>query len=239
WDMWENASQYDTYDRNGPKIFVGEWATREGVPTTNLNAALGDGAWMTGMERNSDLVIMSCYAPLFVNVSKDSITKKRAWQWDSDLIGYDALNSYGSPSYYVQKLFSHYLGNKIVPATVENIPVQNRPLTKKDSTDGITFKTVPTIFYSATMNDTTGTIFLKVVNTVAKKQTVKINIDGAAKVSPEATMVVIKSDKPDDTNTISDTQKIVPVMSTVKGLKNSFSKSFTPYSVTIMQIQTR
>nr|MDQ6889103.1 alpha-N-arabinofuranosidase [Bacteroidota bacterium] len=54
WDMWENASQYDTYDRNGPKIFVGEWATREGVPTTNLNAALGDGAWMTGMERNSD-----------------------------------------------------------------------------------------------------------------------------------------------------------------------------------------
>ena len=115
WDMWENASQYDKYDRNGPKIFVGEWATREGAPTTNLNAALGDAAWMTGMERNSDLVIMSCYAPLFVNVSKDSATGKRAWQWDSDLIGYDALNSYGSPSYYVQKLFSHYLGNKIVP----------------------------------------------------------------------------------------------------------------------------
>ncbi|MDQ6890101.1 MAG: alpha-N-arabinofuranosidase, partial [Bacteroidota bacterium] len=151
----------------------------------------------------------------------------------------DALNSYGSPSYYVQKLFNHYLGNEIVPATVANIPVQNRPLTKKDSTDGIKSKTVPTIFYSATMNDTTGTIFLKVVNTVDKKQTIKINIDGAAKVSPEATMVVIKSDKPGDTNTISDPQKIVPVMSTVKGLKNSFSKSFPPYSVTIMQIQTR
>ncbi len=238
WDMWEHASQYDSYNRSGPKIFVGEWATREGTPTTNLNAALGDAAWMTGMERNSDLIIMSCYAPLFVNVSKDSTTKKRAWQWDSDLIGYDALTCYCSPSYYVQKLFNHYLGNKIVPVTVANIPVQNMPLTKKDSADGIKPKTVPTIFYSATMSDTTGTIYLKVVNTISKKQTIKINIDGAAKVSSNATVVVIKRDKSDDTNTISNPEDIVPVTSTVKGLKNTFSQSFAPYSITIMQIQT-
>ncbi len=239
WEMWENASQYDRYDRKGPRIFVGEWATREGAPATNLNAALGDAAWMTGMERNSDLIIMSCYAPLFVNVSKATATAPKAWQWDSDLIGYDALNSYGSPSYYVQKLFSHYLGNKIVPARVTNLPVQNAPLTKKDSADGVKSKPVPTIFYSATINDTTGTIYLKIVNTIAKKQTIKINIDGAVKVSPEATVVVIKSDKPDDTNTINDPQKIVPVKSVVKGLKNSFSQDFLPYSVTIMQIQIK
>ncbi|KAA9035678.1 alpha-N-arabinofuranosidase [Ginsengibacter hankyongi] len=239
WDMWEHASQYDNYDRNGPKIFVGEWATREGAPTTNLNAALGDAAWMTGMERNSDIVIMSCYAPLFVNVNTATSTAPKAWQWDSDLIGYNALNSYGSPSYYVQKLFSHYLGDKIVPATVENIPVQNRPLSKKDSADGIQPKTVPTIFYSATMNDTTGTIYLKVVNTIAKKQTIKINLDGVAKVSPKATIVVIKNDKPTDTNTISEPEKIVPVTSTVNGLKKTFRQSFPPYSVTVMQIQTR
>lgn len=239
WDMWEHASQYDKYDRKGPKIFVGEWATREGAPTTNLNAALGDAAWMTGMERNSDIVIMSCYAPLFVNVDTATATAPKAWQWDSDLIGYNALNSYGSPSYYVQKLFSHYLGDKIVPATVENISVQNRPLSKKDSADGIKPKTVPTIFYSATMNDTTGTIYLKVVNTIAKKQTIKINLDGAAKVSPRATIVVIKSDKPTDTNTISEPQKIVPLTSTVNGLRKTFRQSFPPYSVTVMQIQTR
>ena len=238
WDMWENASQYDKYDRNGPKIFVGEWATREGAPATNLNAALGDAAWMTGMERNSDLIIMSCYAPLFVNVNKATATAPKAWQWDSDLIGYDALNSYGSPSYYVQKLFSHYLGNKIVPATVENIPVQNAPLSKKDSADGIKSKPVPTIFYSATMNDTTGTIYLKIVNTIAKKQTIKINLDGAAKVSTEATMVVIKSDKPDDTNTITEPEKIVPVTSVIKGIKPSFSRTLDPYSVTIIEIKT-
>ncbi len=131
WDMWENASQYDKYDRKGPKIFVGEWATREGAPTTNLNAALGDAAWMTGMERNSDLIIMSCYAPLFVNVNTATATAPKAWQWDSDLIGYNALNSYGSPSYYVQKLFSHYFGNKIVPVTAKTYPRKPAPYQKR------------------------------------------------------------------------------------------------------------
>jgi alpha-N-arabinofuranosidase len=237
WDMWENASQYDKYDRNGPKIFVGEWATREGAPTTNLNAALGDAAWMTGMERNSDLIIMSCYAPLFVNVSKDSSTGKRAWQWDSDLIGYDAINSYGSPSYYVQKLFSHYLGNKIVPVTVANIPTQKMPLSKRDSAEGKAQKSVPTIFYSATINDTTGTIYLKIVNTTAKKQTVKINLDGIAKVAPAATLVVVKGNKPDETNSINNPENIVPVTENIKGIKKSFSRKLDAYSVSIFEIK--
>ena len=65
----QKAHQYDKRSRKGTKVFVGEWATREGDPTTNLNAGLADAAFMTGMERNSDLVIMSCYAPLFVNVA--------------------------------------------------------------------------------------------------------------------------------------------------------------------------
>ena len=237
WDMWENASQYDKYDRNGPKIFVGEWATREGAPTTNLNAALGDAAWMTGMERNSDLVIMSCYAPLFVNVSKDSATGKRAWQWDSDLIGYDALNSYGSPSYYVQKLFSHYLGNKIVPATATNIPLQKAPLSRRDSAEGKAPKLVPTVFYSATMNDTTGTLYLKIVNTIAKKQTVKINLDGISKVAPEAALIMVKGEKSTETNTISEPENIIPATENIKGIKQSFSRKLDPYSVNIFEIK--
>src|SRR5664279_145190 len=233
WEMWENASQYDTYDRNGPKIFVGEWATREGAPATNLNAALGDAAWMTVMERNSDLIIMSCYAPLFVNVSKDAVTGKKAWQWDSDLIGYDALNSYGSPSYYVQKLFSHYLGNKIVPVTAANIPTQNKPLSKRDSAEGKKVTTVPTLFYAATMNDTTGTIYLKIVNTTAKKQAVKINLTGNSKVSSDAALVMVKGAKPGETNTITDRENIVPVTETIKGIKKSFSRKLDPNSVNI------
>ncbi|MBC7535367.1 MAG: alpha-N-arabinofuranosidase [Ferruginibacter sp.] len=236
WDMWENASQYDNYDRNGPKIFVGEWATREGAPTTNVNAALGDAAWMTGMERNADLIIMSCYAPLFVNVNTGTATAPKAWQWDSDLIGYDALSSYGSPSYYVQKLFSHYLGNKIVPATAVNLPVQKKPLTKKDSTDGIKSTLVPALFYSVTLNDTTGAVYLKLVNTTAKKQAIKINLDGIAKVATDATIIVIKGSKPEDTNSITDPLKIVPVSTTIQGISKSFTRSLDPYSVSILQL---
>lgn len=237
WDMWENASQYDKYDRNGPKIFVGEWATREGIPTTNLNAALGDAAWMTGMERNADLIIMSCYAPLFVNVNTATATAPKAWQWDSDLIGYDALNSYGSPSYYVQKLFSNYLGNKVVPVTAERVPVQYRPLTKKDSIAGVKPVAVPTIFYAATMNDTTGYVYLKVVNTSAKKQTVKLALNGMANPSPEAEVVIIKGDKPDETNSINQPEKIIPVTSLIKGVKPTFSRSLDPYSVSIFVLK--
>jgi alpha-N-arabinofuranosidase len=238
WQMWENASQYDNYDRKGPKIFVGEWATREGAPTTNLIAALGDAAWMTGMERNSDVVIMSCYAPLFVNVSTATATTPRAWQWDSDLIGYNALSSYGSPSYHVQKMFSTYLGNKIVPVTAENIPTQNRPLTRRDSTDNITPKPIPTIFYSATKDEKTGTIFLKIVNTTATQQPVEIILKGVGKILAGANLVVIKGDKPEDTNSIADPEKIIPVTSKISGIAPVFTRTLDPYSVSVFQLQT-
>ncbi|MDI9363867.1 MAG: alpha-L-arabinofuranosidase C-terminal domain-containing protein [Flavobacterium sp.] len=235
WDMWANANQYDKYDRNGAKIFVGEWATREGVPTTNLIAALGDAAWMTGMERNSDLIIMSCYAPLFVNVN----TQPKAWQWDSNLIGYNALNSYGSPAYYVQKLFSQYLGNKIVPIIGQNIPEQNRPLSRRDSIDKTTPKPVPTIFYSASKDAKTGVVYLKLVNTTSKEQSVQIELKGIATVGTDATAIVIKGDKPEDTNSITDPVKIIPTTTILKGLKPNFEYKLPIYSVTILQLITK
>ena len=239
WDMWQNAAQYDTYDRNGPKIFVGEWATREGAPTTNLNAALGDAAWMLGMERNSDLIVMSCYAPLFVNVNQATATTKRAWQWDSDLIGYDALTSYGSPSYYVQKMFSDYLGDEIVPVTGANIPTHTRPLTRRDSVEGTTQKPTPALFYAATKNQQTGTVYLKIVNPTGNKLPIDINLQGMTKVAPSATMVVLKSAKPEDTNTISNPRNIVPITTTLKRLAPRFSRTLDPYSVTVLQLQNK
>src|SRR6185312_5592518 len=86
--FFDDVHHYDKTDRSGPKVMVGEWATREGSPTTNLGAALGDAAWMTGMERNSDIVVLASYAPLFVNVNPGGM------QWPSDLIGYDAFSSH-------------------------------------------------------------------------------------------------------------------------------------------------
>jgi alpha-N-arabinofuranosidase len=129
------------------------------------------------------------------------------------------------------------LGNKIVPITVANIPTQKAPLSKRDSAEGKAPKSVPTIFYSATMNDTTGTLYLKIVNTTAKKQAVKINFVGA-KVASEATLVMVKGNRPDETNTITDREKIIPVTETIKGIKKSFSPQLTPYSVSIFEIKT-
>ncbi len=240
WDMFEWANQYDKYDRKSPKIFVGEWATREGKPTTNLQAALGDAAWMTGMERNSDHIIMSCYAPLFVRVDTASVSSnQKAWQWDSDLIGYDALNSYGSPSYYVQVLFSQYLGDVIVPMTAESIPTQlvppspQRPGAPQNAAPQ-TPKSVPSLFYCASKD--AKSVYLKVVNALGTVQPVEINLTGIAKVKSEGTLVVIKGSKPEDTNSITEPTKIVPVTSKLKGAGLNFKQKLAPYSVNILKL---
>ena len=119
---------YDNRPRTGPKVFEGEWATRGGqpAPTPNMADALGDAAFLIGMERNSDLVIMESYAPLLVNVSDLRAGRGNggSMQWNIDLIGYDALGSYGSPSYYVQKMFSLNHGDEVLAATIANAPVR-------------------------------------------------------------------------------------------------------------------
>src|SRR6202012_3681055 len=155
-EFFNDTHHYDKTDRNGPKIFVGEWATREGSPTPNLQAALADAAWMTGMERNSDIVIMASYAPLFVNVNPGGM------QWESDLIGYDALTSYGSPSYYAQAIFSEYLGTEVPTSSL--------------SSGGERF------FYSVTNDPAKGAVYLKLVNASSTEQPVEIELTGVNNV---------------------------------------------------------
>ncbi|WP_184544593.1 alpha-L-arabinofuranosidase C-terminal domain-containing protein [Mucilaginibacter sp. FT3.2] len=231
WEMEEDAAHYDNYDRSGPKIFVGEWATREGSPTTNMNAAIGDAAWMTGMERNADHVIMSCYAPLFVNVNHGGM------QWESDLIGYNALSSYGSPSYYAQKMFSTYLGNQVIAITGNAIPVQTRHATKKDSAARVVPKSIPALFYVATRDTKTNMLYIKVVNASGNVTPVTINLQGVEKIASTGKITVLKSDKPDDTNTIDEPLKIKPQEYDIKGIKKSFTRKFDPYSISILQIK--
>jgi alpha-N-arabinofuranosidase len=232
-EMEEHADQYDNYDRNGPKVFVGEWATREGFPTTNFNSALGDAAWMAGMERNSDHIILSCYAPLFVNVNPGGM------QWKSDMIGYDALNSFGSPSYYAQKMFNTYLGDQVVSTSAQNLPTQVTKLSGKDSAAGVTPKTIPAMFYVTTRDSKTGTLYLKVVNASGTAQTVLIDILGNTKVAANGTTVVLKADKPEDTNSITDPEKIIPVTAKVNGLGKSFTQIFPPYSIAVLKMEVK
>jgi alpha-N-arabinofuranosidase len=229
----EAAHRYDTYDRTRPKILIGEWATRAGAPTTNMLAALGDAAFMTGMERNADIIRMASYAPLFVNVNPGGM------QWRSDLIGYDALSSYGSPSYYAQKMFGEYVGTTSLPLTAQGVTTQSwTPKARKDQPPAQA-RDIPTMYFSATRDDGKGEIYLKVVNTVAAPQSVRIQLDGARHVRPDGRKVVLAGASPDDTNSIADPVHIVPVASPAGGFAPDFSYTFAPYSVTVLAVPVR
>jgi alpha-N-arabinofuranosidase len=210
-DFLAEASQYDHYDRNGPKVFVGEWATIEGSPTPNLHAALGDAAWMIGMERNSDIVIMQAYAPLFVNVNSPFMG------WNTSLIGYDSLNSYGSPSYYAQVMFNEHRGDEILEA-----PLQ----------------VVPGLFTSVTRDSQTGSIIIKAVNTRETLCRVRIETLGTEPLAPNGMQIVLTG-KTDDTNSIEHPKKIVPVESELNGVGASFEHEFPGNSISVLVLDPR
>lgn len=106
----QNAIRYDTYDRKGPKVYVGEYAVTQGCGNGNLRGALGEAAFMTGMERNSDVVVMASYAPLFANLN--------AKAWNPDLIYFDSSRAFGTPSYWVQEMFAKNRPDEVVSASL-------------------------------------------------------------------------------------------------------------------------
>jgi alpha-N-arabinofuranosidase len=236
-EMEAHAHDYDTRTRTGPKIFVGEWATRVGSPTPSLAGALGDAAWMTGMERNSDLVLISSYAPLFVNVSPG------AMQWKTDLIGYDALTSYGSPAYYAQKMFSNNHGDQILATDAQNIPMQHwQPPTRRNRNGEEVRRPaqdIPNLFFDATRDSASGLIYVKVVNSTGSALPVRIKINGVGEVARKGEVIRLSAASPDDTNSLNDPIKVIPVTAKAKGLGADFTRTFEPYSISILKIKTK
>ena len=111
----QNSTKYDSYSRTGPKVYIGEYAVTTGAGNGNLAGALGEAAWMTGMERNSDVVLMGSYAPLFANLNNKN--------WNPDLIYFTGTQVYGTPSYYVQQMFSENRGDAVLPtAVIASVP---------------------------------------------------------------------------------------------------------------------
>ncbi|MGD0443898.1 MAG: alpha-L-arabinofuranosidase C-terminal domain-containing protein [Edaphobacter sp.] len=212
-EFFADVKHYDNADRNGPKIFVGEWATREGSPTTNMGAALGDAAWMTGMERNSDLIVMASYAPLFVNVNTGGM------QWESDLIGYDALTSYGSPGYYAQTMFAKYLGTEVPTSSI----------------NGETER----FFYSVTRDPAKGDTYLKFVNASSVPQPVEVELTGVGSVANTATLVTLTGASLAETNTIAAPTRIVPVETPLKIAGLKFDHTIPPYSIQIIELHAK
>lgn len=191
-EMFALVKHYDDAPRNGPKVFVGEWATRSGTPTPNFGDALGDAAWMTSMERNSDLIKMASYAPLLVNVSPG------AMQWPTDLIGYDALTSYGSPSYYAQCMFGAHMGDGIPKSSIAGMGEGER------------------FFYSATMSSATHVLHLKLVNASTMAQPMEIALQGLSAGAHGAKVISLHAATFEATNTIATPLAIRPVESTVR-----------------------
>ncbi len=208
--FFEDATHYDKADRSGPKIFVGEWATLEGAPTPNFDAALGDAAWMTGLERNSDIVIMASYAPLLTNVNP------LAMQWAPDLIGYDALHSYGSPSYYAQVMFSNHIGTEVLGSSVEG--------------------TWPRFFYSITGNAAKKRLYLKLVNASSKPQPLDVKFDGAT-LTGQGELITLSAKSTQATNSLSEPRNIVPVETTLHGVGNTWRHEMPAYSIQVVQVQ--
>jgi alpha-N-arabinofuranosidase len=209
--FFKDLQHYDKHDRKGPKVVVGEWATREGDPTPNFNAALGDAAWMTMMERNSDLIVMHCYAPLFVNVNPGGM------QWKTDLIGYNALESYGSPAYYAQVMFANHLGD-VTPKSALKAPAD---------------LLLPNCVSWQTK---TGKVFIKVVNPGAIAHTVTLDLKGTAGVRGEGKAITLRGSGPTDTNSITQPTKIVPVTAPLEHVAPRFSYTFPAWSITVLEL---
>jgi alpha-N-arabinofuranosidase len=186
--FFQDQTHYDKIDRNGPKIFVGEWATRSGSPTPNFGDALGDAAWMTSMERNSDLIIMASYAPLLVNVSPGGM------EWPTDLIGFDAGTTYASPSYWAQALFAGHLGDGTAESSIAG--ENNR------------------FFYSATVDTKAKVLHLKFVNASDEVQSLAMSLPGI-KGMHSAKVTSLHGATFEATNTMSKPDAIQPVASTV------------------------
>jgi alpha-N-arabinofuranosidase len=240
--MESQSFMYDQRERGGKtKVFVGEWATRVGSPTPNMAGALGDAAWMCCLERNADIVLMHCYAPLFVNVSQLS-GQGRSMQWPSDLIGYDALTSYGSPSYYAQKMFSLYQGDEVLGTSAENLPaytwIQNN---RKRNGVALPSRTneVKSIFYSATRDTAQGKIIVKIVNRADTAQDVQIQINGAGSIADSGKAIVLKAANRNETNSLDDPKHVTPSEDEVTGLSTNFTRTFPPCSITILQLDAK
>ncbi len=207
----KNATKYDRYVRTGPKIYVGEYAVTKGCGYGNLIAALGEAAFMTGFERNSDVVKMASYAPLYVN------TNDR--KWNPDAIVYNSSQVYGTPSYYVQKMFSQNLGTNTLLTTYSGSNTS--------------------FFFTTSKDNSTGDIILKAVNTTGSNESSTIKINGAGYIDPTGIATVMSNMDPNAENSFAAPTNVAPVTRTVSGISSSFDYIFPPYSVTVLRISTK
>jgi alpha-L-arabinofuranosidase len=193
----QNAARYDHYDRNGPKIFAGEYAASQSdKPVSPLRntwqCGLAEAAYMTGLERNADVVRMASYAPLLAHLD--------GFQWAPDLIWFDNLQSYGTPDYYVQKLFATNRGSTVIPITGKG-----QPLTGQDS-----------LYGSACVDSASSEIIIKLVNTSSYPKDIIIQLDGVRRLPATAKYTSLTAATPEAANSLENPMAVSPVENTIQ-----------------------
>lgn len=212
----KNAGRYDNYDRKGPKVFAGEYAAhwKEGKEPESRNtwySALAEAAFMTGLERNADIVRMASYAPLLAHVD--------AWQWRPDLIWFTNTSVFGTPNYYVQKLFSNNRGTNVISVTSAG-----RTLAGADS-----------LYASATIDTGQKRITVKVVNSSLAKRTVSLSFEGRS-ILKTASLITLSSAERMAFNSAMEPEKIIPVTSTVTLSGKKLDDELGPLSLNVFII---
>ncbi|MDE7386360.1 MAG: carbohydrate binding domain-containing protein [Muribaculaceae bacterium] len=204
------GKRYDNYDRKGPKVFAGEYACHgKGKKYNHYNAALLEAAFMTGLERNADVVHMATYAPLFAHID--------GWQWRPDMIWFDNLRSMPTCSYYVQQLYATNKGTNVLPLTMNGEPVAGQ-----EGQNGL--------FASAVLDADDNTIIVKVANTSAEPQ--QLNIDFAGLKKKETIsggkVITFTSTDPMAENTLDEPYRMAPTEAQIEALGANYTTVIEP-----------
>ena len=190
-----NAGRYDNYDRKGPKVFAGEYAAHAKHDPNSWEAALSEAAFMTGLERNADVVYQATYAPLFAHVE--------GWQWRPDLIWFDNLTSVRSANYYVQQLYGLNKGTHVLSLT-EN---------------GKTVKGENGLYATACFDKHTKSYIVKIANTSNEEKEITVTFNGLKKLNA-GKVTVLHADDIQAENKIDHKNAVVPVTSDVQANGN-------------------
>jgi alpha-L-arabinofuranosidase len=206
------AGRYDSYDRNGPKVFAGEYACHAANRENSFLTALCEAAFMTGFERNADVVYLCTYAPLFAHAD--------AWQWRPDLIWFDNVSLVKTPNYYVQQLYGHNAGTNVLPLRMNNEPVtgQNE------------------LYATAALDKETNELIIKAANVGIQHKTLKLTINGLSPGKHDGKLIRLHSSDPEAKNTLYSPGNVTPAESTIEVNGPVVNTSLRPLSFSVYRI---
>lgn len=207
-----NANRYDSYDRNGPKVFAGEYACHAPDKENSFLTALSEAAFMTGLERNADVVHLCTYAPLFAH--------KEAWQWRPDLIWFDNLSFVKTPNYYVQQLFGNNAGTHVLALKMNGKAVSGQQ----------------NLYATAASDATDNTLIIKIANTGIDQKKISFILEGLKAGVHAVTLTHLNSSDLNAKNSFETPDLITPKVVHSEINDNKMDIALPPLSFTILRI---